>query len=100
MAVDFVQIIGFCAAAASVASFFPQAWKIIKSRETDNLSSRMYMLTSLAFTLWLIFGVARGEWALIIPNALCLAAALFILVMIVSPPKTTAKIAETLDPES
>lgn len=98
--VDTVQIIGFCAAAASVASFFPQAWKIIKSRKTDDLSARMYGLTSIAFALWLTFGIARGEWALIVPNALCLVAALFILTMIVASGKTTAAVAEKLDPQT
>lgn len=97
---DTVQIVGFCAAAASVASFVPQAWKIIKSRETSDLSAKMYLLTSIAFALWLIFGIARGEWALIVPNALCLIAASFILMMIVVPKKTTETIAEKLDPGS
>jgi MtN3 and saliva related transmembrane protein len=95
-----IEIVGFCAAAASVASFFPQAWKIIKSRETENLSAPMYVLTSIGFALWLIFGVARGEWALILPNALCLAATLFILLMILAPARTTAALAEKLDPET
>lgn len=100
MALDSIQIIGFCAAAASVTSFFPQAWKIIKSRETENLSAKMYALTCIAFALWLAFGVAKGEWALIVPNALCLAAALFILAMIVAPPRTTTKVAEAIDPQA
>lgn len=95
-----IEIVGFAAAACSVASFFPQAWKIIKSRQTDDLSAPMYVLTSLGFALWLTFGVARGEWALIVPNTLCLAATLFILLMIVAPKKTTAAVAEKLDPET
>lgn len=98
--VDIVQIIGFTAAAASVASFVPQAWKIIKSRKTDDLSAPMYVLTSIGFALWLIFGIARDEWALIVPNALCLAATLFILMMILAPTRTTVAVAEKLDPET
>lgn len=97
---NWVEIIGYCAAAASVTSFFPQAWKIIKSRQTEDLSAPMYMLTAIGFTLWLIFGTAKGEWALIVPNALCLAATLFILMMIVMPAKTTVAVAEKLDPDS
>lgn len=95
-----IEIVGFCAAATSVASFVPQAWKIIKSRKTDDLSAPMYVLTSIGFTLWLIFGIARGEWALILPNALCLAATLFILIMILAPTRATAAVAEKLDPET
>lgn len=97
MAIDAVQILGFCAAAVSVPSFVPQAWKIIKSREIKGLSARMYALTAVSFTPWLMFGVAKQEWALIIAKGVCLVAALFILAMITVPAKTRSEIATKLD---
>jgi MtN3 and saliva related transmembrane protein len=96
--VDALQIVGICAATASVASFFPQAWKIIKSRDVESLSSKMYALTALSFALWLTFGWLKSEWALIVPNLLCLVATLFILAMIMLPRKTRSRVADTLDP--
>lgn len=100
MTIDWVTIVGTIGASASVASFTPQAWKIIRERSTDGLSLGMFALTSLAFAAWTTFGVLQSEWTLIIPNAICLVFALFILGMIALPARETEKVAETLDPET
>ncbi len=98
--VDPVQIVGFFAAAASVTSFLPQAWKIIRTNDVQGLSARMYTLTAFSFSLWLAYGVLSSQLALIIPNALCLTAATFILSMILLPQKKREVISRTLNPES
>ena len=100
MNIDLVTIVGTIGATASVASFTPQAWKIIRERSTDGLSLGMFALTSLAFAAWTTFGLLQWEWTLIIPNAICLVFALFILAMIALPARKTAEVAEALDPES
>lgn len=100
MTIDWVTIVGTIGASASVASFTPQAWKIIRDRSTEGLSLGMFALTSLAFAAWTTFGVLQSEWTLIIPNAICLVFALFILGMIALPTRETAEVAETLDPET
>lgn len=100
MNIDWVTIVGTIGASASVASFTPQAWKIIRERSTEGLSLGMFALTSLAFAAWTTFGLLQGQWTLIIPNAICLVFALFILGMIALPPRKTAEVAEALDPES
>jgi len=100
MNIDWVTIVGTIGASASVASFTPQAWKIIRERSTEGLSLGMFALTSLAFAAWTTFGVLQSEWTLIIPNAICLMFALFILGMIALPARKTEAVAEALDPES
>lgn len=94
---DPVQILGYLAALASVASFLPQAWKIVKTRNVDGLSVRMYALTTLSFCLWLLFGILNAQWPLILPNALCLVAASFILVMLLMPKQDMKRVAEKID---
>src|ERR1700732_5480116 len=74
-------IIGVLAAISSTGSFAPQAWKIIKTRETKEISTGMYSLTVAGFALWLAYGVMLGQWPLIATNGICLALAAFILVM-------------------
>ncbi|KPF73817.1 MAG: PQ-loop repeat-containing protein [Blastomonas sp.] len=98
MTLDWITVAGTIGAVASVASFTPQAWKIIRSRSTEGLSLGMFALTCLAFAAWTSFGLLKGEWALIIPNAICLCFALFILAMIALPERKTKEVAETLDP--
>lgn len=100
MAIDWTTVIGTIGASASVASFTPQAWKIIRERSTKGLSLAMFALTCLSFASWTTFGALKGEWTLIIPNAICLVFALFILGMIALPPRETRKVAEALDPEA
>ncbi len=97
---DWTTVIGTIGAAASVASFTPQAWKIIRERSTKGLSLAMFALSCVSFASWTTFGVLKGEWTLIIPNAICLVFALFIFGMIALPQRKTEKVAETLDPQS
>ena len=91
-------IIGTLAALLSVISFVPQAWRIIRTRETKGISPRTYALTASAFGLWLVYGVMKSEWPLIVPNALCLVLALFILAMLVLPARQKDSLADAIDP--
>jgi MtN3 and saliva related transmembrane protein len=91
--------IGAAAAICSTASFAPQAWKIIRSRDTSSISGKMYVLTVTGFLLWLCYGWLRNDWALILPNAICLVLASFILVMKHLPQREKEVVADTLDPK-
>ncbi len=97
---DLTTLVGAAATIASTTSFAPQAWKIIKSRDTASISTSMYAVTVTGFTLWLIYGVRLGSWPLIVTNAICLSLSAFILVMKVLPQREKEAVAEKLDPES
>jgi len=88
--------LGYSAAVLSTASFTPQAWKIIRSRKTHDISLGMYVLTVTAFAAWLAFGLLRREWPLVLSNGICLALSGFILTMKLLPPTGKRKVAETL----
>lgn len=93
-----ITIIGSLAALASTVSFAPQAWKIIKSRHTADISLGMYALTVCGFALWTIYGVMLGEWPLIVTNSICFLLAAFILTMKLLPRREKNKVADALDP--
>jgi MtN3 and saliva related transmembrane protein len=93
-------IVGTFAAIASTLSFTPQAWKIIKSRRTKDISAGMYALTVFGFACWIGYGVLLMQWPIIIPNSICLLLAAFILMMKLLPRAKKEKVAEILDPES
>lgn len=97
---DIVTLIGSLAALCSTTSFAPQAWKIIKSRDTSSISTGMYSVTVIGFALWLAYGIMRGEWPLIVTNAVCLALSGFILVMKLLPQEQKEKTADALDPSA
>lgn len=95
---NLVDVIGSLAALASMVSFSPQAWRIIKSRRTDGLSPATYSITVAAFALWVVYGVMLGRWPLVVSNAVCLLLSGFILVMTLLPPRVKAEVAKALDP--
>ena len=91
-----VTILGYLAAAASMASFAPQAWKIIRSRETKGISAGMYLLTVSAFALWLAYGVVQRQWPLVVSNSVCFALSAFILAMTLLPQAKKDKVADAV----
>jgi MtN3 and saliva related transmembrane protein len=96
--VDFQTLIGACAAAASTVSFTPQAWKIIRSRQTADISAGMYVLTVTGFALWTVYGIMLGKWPLIATNTICLALSAFILMMKLLPRRQKNMVADAIDP--
>jgi MtN3 and saliva related transmembrane protein len=95
---DEIAIIGTAAAACSIASFLPQSWRIIRTRDTGSVSLPTYMLTTAAFGLWLTFGWLSGEWPMIAANFICFSLAAFILIMRALPDRQTRKVAAAIDP--
>jgi MtN3 and saliva related transmembrane protein len=89
--------IGALAALCSTASFAPQAWKIIRTRETKDISTGMYLLTVTAFAAWCTYGVLLGRWPLIAANGICLVLASFILTMKLLPRREKNAVADAIE---
>lgn len=98
MTPQIATILGFLAAICSTISFAPQAWKIIRSRRTKDISAKMYIVTVLGFALWLAYGILLAQWPLMLSNGICLLLSGFILVMKLSPQRLKEEIADTVDP--
>ena len=97
---DIVTLTGSLAALASMISFTPQAWKIIKSRQTKDLSTVMYTITVVGFALWTGYGIMLTQWPIIVTNSVCLLLAGFILMMKLLPRGARNTVADTLDPDA
>lgn len=95
---DATNLIGAAATLCSTASFVPQAWKVIRTRDTSAISKRMYVITVIGFSLWLSYGLLLGQWPLIVTNGICLLLSAFILVMKLLPRHRREAVAATLDP--
>ena len=96
---DAAAIVGALATLASTTSFVPQAWKVIRTRDTKAISTGMYAVTVLGFSLWLAYGLLLGQWPLIVTNAICLLLSGFILAMKRLPKRKRQAVAEALDPK-
>ncbi|HEY2710759.1 MAG TPA: SemiSWEET transporter [Caulobacteraceae bacterium] len=73
--------IGVTAAICSMASFVPQATKIIQSRDASSVSLGMYIVTVIGFALWTTYGVLLRSWPLVGSNAVCLLFSAIILAL-------------------
>lgn len=93
-------VAGWLATSASVTSFVPQAWKIIKTRQTEDISVGMYSLTVFGFTMWAVYGALIGAWPLIATNVVCATLSAFILVMTVLPRRQREEVSDALDPDA
>lgn len=95
---ELIPLIGTLAALCSTLSFAPQAWKIIRQRDTSAISARMYMLTVSGFACWFLYGLLRGDWPLIVTNFICLLLSAFILTMTLLPRPQRDAVADKIAP--
>ncbi len=75
----YVDWLGICAAFCTTFAFLPQAIKVIKTRDTSSLSLAMYTIFSVGVGLWLIYGLVKSDFAIIIANIVTLILAISIL---------------------
>jgi MtN3 and saliva related transmembrane protein len=68
-----IQIIGATGAALTTLCWLPQALKVIREKETRAISLAATAAFTLGVVLWLIYGIAIGDWPLIGSNGVTLA---------------------------
>jgi MtN3 and saliva related transmembrane protein len=74
-----LDILGFTAAFCTTFSFLPQAIKVIKTRDTASLSLAMYVIFTFGVGLWLAYGIAKADKAIIVANVVTFGLAFLIL---------------------
>jgi MtN3 and saliva related transmembrane protein len=75
-----IGLLGIVAGLCTTGSFIPQVVKVWRDGETDAISTRMYVTISVAFVLWLSYGITIGSWPMIVFNLLNLVLGIVILV--------------------
>ncbi len=71
--------LGYAAASLTTASFVPQALMTLRTRNVSGISLAMYSVFTLGVALWLLYGLALGQWPIVAANAVTLALAAVIL---------------------
>ncbi len=75
------NLIGYLAASLTTISFFRQAIKTLRSRDTRGISLRMYCLFTSGVVLWLIYGWVVGNGPVLFANLITLIPAIVVLTM-------------------
>lgn len=77
---NFEQLgLGLVAATVTTGAWIPQAYKTVRSRSARDFSWPSLAMLSLGVTLWLGYGLVRGDVALIGANAITLVLLLVIV---------------------
>ncbi len=76
---NIVTVTGFAAAILTTASFLPQAFKTIQTKDTSGISLFMYSLFAVGTLLWFLFGLFSNNFPVMIANAVTLVFACIIL---------------------
>ena len=79
--IAWIDLLGYCAASLTTASFVPQAWLTFRTGDVSGISLGMYASFTVGVALWLGYGVMLGAWPIVVANAITLALAASILVM-------------------
>jgi MtN3 and saliva related transmembrane protein len=74
-------MIGDIAAILTTLSFFPQAVRVIRTRDTGAISLVMYLLFTAGVALWGVYGLMTMQWSIILANGVTVVLAALILAM-------------------
>ena len=67
-----IELLGFVAAFLTTGAFFPQALRVVQTRDTRAISLAMYVAFTIGIALWLGYGIALNSWPLILSNGVIL----------------------------
>lgn len=67
-----IDIVGTAGATLTTLCWLPQAAKVLRNKETRALSLPATAAFTLGVALWLVYGLAIGDWPLIGSNAITL----------------------------
>ena len=66
--IDQIELIGFIAAVCTTFAFLPQVIKVWKTKQTKDLSLRMYTVMFIGICLWFVFGLRINSLSIILAN--------------------------------
>jgi MtN3 and saliva related transmembrane protein len=78
---DTSTLVSSVAAILTTASFFPQALKTIRTKDTKSISLIMYLVFNLGILMWLAYGLLEVNWPIIMANGVTFVFTFVILVM-------------------
>lgn len=63
-----IEVFGFLAAILTTTAYVPQAVKIFKTKEVNDVSLSMYLIMLLGICLWFYYGFKLGSLSMIVSN--------------------------------
>jgi MtN3 and saliva related transmembrane protein len=86
--IDQNEIIGLIAAGCTTFAFIPQVIKVWKTKQTKDLSLRMYSIMFIGILLWLVYGIRINSLSIMLANVVTATLVGTILVFIIQGKRT------------
>ena len=64
--------IGYAAAFCTTSAYVPQVLRVWRTRSTRDISLRMFLVLVTGLSLWLTYGLTKGELPIVIANGITL----------------------------
>ena len=78
-----ITLLGVIAGICTSCSFIPQAYKVIKTKRTYDISIPMYCLCTIGVFLWIIYGLIIKDIAVLLTNIVTFVPTFIILILTV-----------------
>lgn len=65
---DNTQLIGIAASVGTGIALLPQLIKLVKEKKAENVSIGMMLVLLTGLVLWVIYGIRKQDWIIIISN--------------------------------
>lgn len=76
-----IDFLGYVAAFGTTSAFFPQAYKVYRTKKTDDLSIGTFLLMSFGIVMWFIYGYLINSTPMLLANGFSFMMVCYILVM-------------------
>jgi MtN3 and saliva related transmembrane protein len=95
---DYIQLVGIGAAVLTTLASIPQAYKIIKEKNTEGVSTYTYSVLMTGTSLWVVYGIMNHDWPVIVANAITALVSLIIILLNLTSRKVIKRIHEAILP--
>jgi MtN3 and saliva related transmembrane protein len=64
-----IEFVGYAAAFCTTAAYLPQVTRVWRTRQCEDVSLKMLLILMTGLALWLAFGLIKGEFSIVLANA-------------------------------
>lgn len=94
------ETIGILAAVFTTIANIPQTYIIIRDKSTSHISATTYGILFLGTALWVVYGIIKEDWPIIIANSISTLISMIILMLNFTSQKIINKVHKTVLPQS
>ncbi|PJZ45731.1 SemiSWEET transporter [Leptospira brenneri] len=62
------NLVGYIAAFLTTVSFLPQVLRVVMTKQTRDISRNMYIMFFAGVLLWLVYGILKSDFPIILAN--------------------------------